>query len=77
MIGVALLFIYTEVGVNMVGVRKHVWSKHGFHDAICERFEGAMLEPCSLKPCMYVYIYIYMYIYIDNTYLCVHIYIYI
>ena len=31
------------VGVNMA-----------LHDAICECFEGAMLEPCLLKPCFHV-----------------------
>ena len=31
------------VGVNMV-----------VHDAICERFEGTMLEPCLFKPCFHV-----------------------
>ena len=31
------------VGVNMA-----------FHDAICECFEGTMLEPCLLKPCFHV-----------------------
>ena len=36
------------VGVNMVGVNM------AFHDAICECFEGAMLEPCLLKPCFHV-----------------------
>ena len=36
------------VGVNMVGVNM------AFHDAVCERFEGAMLEPCLLKPCFHV-----------------------
>ena len=34
------------VGVNMVGVNM------AFHDAICECFEGTMLEPCLLKPCV-------------------------
>ena len=23
-----------------------------FHDVICECFEGTMLEPCLLKPCL-------------------------
>ena len=36
------------VGVNMVGVSMAV------HDAICECFVGAMLEPCLLKPCFHV-----------------------
>ena len=36
------------VGVNMVGVNM------AFHDAICECFEGAMLEPCLLKPWFHV-----------------------
>ena len=36
------------VGVNMVGVNM------AFHDAICECFEGTMLEPCLLKPCVHV-----------------------
>ena len=33
---------------NMVGVNM------AFHCAICECFEGAMLEPCLLQPCIYV-----------------------
>ena len=36
------------VGVNMLGVSM------AFHDAICGCFEGAMLEPCLLKPCFHV-----------------------
>ena len=32
---------------NMVGVDM-------VHDAICECFEGTMLEPCLLKPCFHV-----------------------
>ena len=36
------------VGVNMVGVNM------AFHDAMCECFEGTMLEPCLLKPCVHV-----------------------
>ena len=35
----------------MVGVNMAV------HDAICECFEGAMLEPCLLKPCFHVAAY--------------------
>ena len=36
------------VGVNMVGVSIVV------HDAICECFEGIVLEPCLLQPCVHV-----------------------
>ena len=35
----------------MVGVNNVV------HDAICECFEGIMLEPCLLHPCFHVAIY--------------------
>ena len=42
MVGVNML------GVNMLGVNMVV------HDAICECFEGNMLEPCLLKPCFHV-----------------------
>ena len=35
-------------GVNMVGVNNVV------HDAIRECFEGIMLEPCLLQPCVHV-----------------------
>ena len=40
--------IYIYIGVNVVGANM------AFHDAICEWFEGAMLEPCLLKPCFHV-----------------------
>ena len=31
-----------------------VGANMAFHDAICECFEGTMLEPCLLKPCFHV-----------------------
>ena len=41
------------VGVNMVGVNM-VGVNNVAHDAICECFEGIMLEPCLLQPCFHV-----------------------
>ena len=43
------LYVYIVcVYVNMVGVNMAI------HDAICECFEGTVLEPCLLRPCVHV-----------------------